>query len=215
MSRGPRRGQRGGIIFKLIGFLGLFAFLAVLYLVRHPVMRLAGGFWVVEDRVDHADVILVIGDDDYVGDRAFRAADLFRAGWAPVVVASGRKLRPYAGISELIAYDLTSDGVPATSVLRFDHAAADTLGEAVALRRFVAEKHWSRVLLVTSNYHTRRARYIFRKVFPAQITLSVAAARDSAYDPATWWQSRASLKIFFLESVSYCVAHWELRHPVT
>ncbi len=214
MTPGQVRGQRGGIIFKLLGFLTLIAFLALLYLVRHPLMRVAGDFWVVEDRVDHADVIIVIGDDNYSGDRAFRAADLFRAGWAPLVVASGRKLRPYAGISELIAHDLTSDGVPSADVVRFDNAAADTLDEALALRRFIAEKHWNRVLLVTSNYHTRRARYIFREVLPAQVSLSVAAARDSAYDPATWWQSRAGLKIFFLESVGYCVARWELRHPV-
>jgi len=209
------RDQRGGIIFRLLGLLGFVALLMILYLLRHPLMRVAGGFLVVEDRIDHADAIIVIGDDDFVGDRAFRAADLFRGGWAPLVVASGRKLRPYAGISELIAHDLTSDGVPTAVVIRFDHAASNTLEEATALRGLIAERHWNRVLLVTSNYHTRRARYIFRKVLPAQVALSVAAARDSAYDPASWWQSREGVKLFFLESVSYVVAHWELRRPVT
>ena len=40
------RNQRGGIIFRLLGLLGFVAFLALLYLVRHPLMRVAGGFLV-------------------------------------------------------------------------------------------------------------------------------------------------------------------------
>jgi uncharacterized SAM-binding protein YcdF (DUF218 family) len=112
-------------------------------------------------------------------------------------------------------HDLTSDGVPMSAIMRFDHTASDTIEEAVALRHLIAEKRWTHIILVTSNYHTRRARYIFQKVMPSQVTVSVAAARDDTYDSATWWQHRASLKVFFLESVGYFEAHWELRHPVS
>jgi uncharacterized SAM-binding protein YcdF (DUF218 family) len=64
---------------------------------------------------------------------------------------------------------------------------------------------------VTSNYHTRRAQYIFRKVLPANVSLEVVGAFDAEFEPATWWQSRQGRKTFLLETVGYLVAVWELR----
>jgi hypothetical protein len=116
--------ERGGIIFKLLFLLGFLSLLLGIYLVRHPLMRAAGRFWVVEDPIN----------DDFNGSRAFRATELYRAGRAPLVVASGRRLRPHASIAELIARDLANFGVPANAVVRFDHNAANTREEAQALR---------------------------------------------------------------------------------
>jgi uncharacterized SAM-binding protein YcdF (DUF218 family) len=202
-------GERGGIIFRFLALLMFTALLGVVYLARYPLLRAAGNFWVVEDPLMHADAIVVLGDDDFSGDRAARAADLFREGDAPVVVASGRRLRPYAGIAELIAHDLQSDGVPSAAVVPFDHDAADTREEAMALRGLAAQRRWRRLIVVTSNYHTRRARYIFLKVFPAGVSIAVASSADHFYDPDAWWEHRPSVKIFFLESVAYAEAHWE------
>jgi uncharacterized SAM-binding protein YcdF (DUF218 family) len=116
--------QRGGIIFRLLFLLLLALLVVVVYWMRHPLLRLAGNWWEVEDRLERADAILVLGDDNFPGDRASRSAELYRAGWAPVVVASGRLLRPYAGIAELIERDLEMRGVPAEAIIRFPQRAA-------------------------------------------------------------------------------------------
>jgi uncharacterized SAM-binding protein YcdF (DUF218 family) len=203
--------QRGGIFFRLLSLIFLAALFFLLYLARHPLLRLAGGWWVVSDPLQHADAMIVLGDDNFSGDRAERAAELFQAGWAPQVVASGRMLRPYAGVAELIQRDLEGRGVPAAAIIPFAHHAANTRSEAQALRELVAQRHWHRVLVVTSNYHTRRAGYIFRKVFPSNVSVLVESARDSDFDPESWWESRSGLKLFFTESVGYCYAIWELR----
>jgi len=50
------------------------------------------------------------------------------------------------------------------------------------------------VIVVTSNYHTRRARYIFLHVFPAQVQVRVSGSHDGDFDPDHWWQTRGSLK---------------------
>jgi uncharacterized SAM-binding protein YcdF (DUF218 family) len=202
--------QRGGIFFRLLVLLLLALLAAAVYVVRHPLLRIAGAWWVVGDRPERADAILVLGDDDFAADRASRAAELFRDGMAPVVVASGRLLRPYAGISELMERDLQTRGVLASAILRFPQRAANTREEAAALRDLVASRGWRRVLVVTSNYHTRRARYIFRRIFPEQVDVLVVAAHDSDYDPDHWWESRQGRKLFFLESVGYITAVWEL-----
>jgi uncharacterized SAM-binding protein YcdF (DUF218 family) len=206
-----RHRQCGGIIFNLMLLIALLLLIGVIYLARYPLLRVAGNFWTIEDTVQHADAIVVLGDDNFGGDRASRAAELFRAGWAPQVVASGRMLRTYMSVADLIARDLESRGVPPSAVVRFAQYAADTREEAEALRQLATDRGWHRLLVVTSNYHTRRARYIFRKVFPPAITVLVVSAPDSDFNPDNWWDSRKSRKIFFLEGVGYCAAMWELR----
>lgn len=206
-----RRGQRGGIISRLLALLMLCLFAGIIYLAHIPLLRAAGGFWIVQDRMEPADVIIVIGDDDFTADRATEAAALFHQGWAPRIVASGRMLRPYSTIADLMTRDLQSRGVPAKAIVRFSHRANNTLEEAKDLEVLIAQNGWSRILVVTSNYHTRRARYVFRKVLPVNVKLQVVGAFDGAFEPATWWQSREGRKTFLLESVAYVVALWELR----
>jgi uncharacterized SAM-binding protein YcdF (DUF218 family) len=203
--------QRGSIILRLMALLVLSFFAGIIYLARQPLLRGAAAFWIVQDRIEPADVIIVIGDDDFTAGRAKEAAALFQARWAPQIVASGRMLRPYASIADLMARDLESQGVPTSAIVPFSHRADGTLEEAEELRVLIDQKGWRRILLVTSNYHTRRARYIFHKVLPGTIRLEVAGASDSAFEPGSWWESRQGRKTFFLETVGYLVAVWELR----
>jgi len=70
--------------------------------LRHPILRFMAEEWIVEDALDKSDALIVLGDDNFYADRATRAAQLFREGKALVVVASGRRLRPNAGIAELM-----------------------------------------------------------------------------------------------------------------
>ena len=205
------RNERGGILSRLLTILVLVCLLVALYALRHPILRVAGEFWVVEDSLAPSDAIIILSDDNYSGDRAARAAELYRMGLAPRIVASGTMLRPYAGIAELIQHDLESDGVPGSAIVLFPHRADDTREEAEALRALVAQRGWRRILVVTSNYHTRRARLIFNRVMPSDVTVRLAAARDSEYDPTVWWEHRLSIKLFFRETLGYVVAWWELR----
>jgi len=192
--------------------LSIVFFCAALYLVRHPIFRFAAESWIVEDSLDKADALLVLSGDNFYGDRATRAAELFREGKAPVVVASGRRLRPNAGITELTEHDLVERGVPKEKILRFAHDADSTREEAEALAKLARTKKWRRVIVVTSNYHTRRARYIFRRVFPQDIETRVASARDGDFDPERWWEKRTSTKDLMREFAAMAVAVWELWH---
>jgi uncharacterized SAM-binding protein YcdF (DUF218 family) len=114
-------------------------------------------------------------------------------------------------MADVIGRDLESYGVPASSIVKFPHRAANTREEAEALKVLVASRGWKRVLIVTSNYHTRRALFIFDRVFPTKVTVHVSAAHDSEFDPAHWWESRLGEKLFFNELIGYIVAWWELR----
>ena len=204
-----KAGERGGILAKLVVSLCLLLFCAILYLVRHPIFRFVGEAWIVEDALDRADAIIVLSDDNFYADRATRAAELYREGKAPLIVASGRRLRPNAGIAELMEHDLVERGVPRDKVVRFVHDADNMKEEAEALTLVVKERKWRHTIVVTSNYQTRRARYIFHRVFPQEVEVRVASARDGDFDAETWWEKRKSIKELTRELVGMLVAKWE------
>ena len=169
---------RGGILVNLVVLICFAALCFTVYLARHPLMRYGASAWIVEDPIVNANAIVVLSDDNFYADRATRAAELFREGKAPVVVASGRRLRPTAGIAELMEHDLAERGVPKDKIIRLAHDADNTREEAEALARLAREQKWTSLIVVTSNYHTRRARYIFEHVFPRSTDVRIASARD-------------------------------------
>jgi uncharacterized SAM-binding protein YcdF (DUF218 family) len=207
-----RNGQRGGIFSKLLFLIFVVVLVAILYVARHPILRFAGDFWIVDQTPQVSDVIVILSDDNYGADRAARAAQLFKSGMAPRILASGRLLRPYAGIAELMEHDLKALGVPGNAIVPVTHRATNTREEAIADAQAIAAHGWKKVLLVTSNYHTRRADYIFERTLPAGTELRVISAPDSEYDPNNWWHTRNGLKRFLYESAGYVVAMWEMRH---
>ena len=204
-----RNSERGGALVSVIILIVVVVLCAVLYGARHPILRFAGEWWVIDQPAAHADALLLLGDDNFYADRATHAAELIRHGVAPVVVASGRRLRPGAGVVELQEHDLIERGVPKDKIIRFPHDAESTLEEAVALSRLCTERHFHSVIVVTSNYHARRARHIFDKVFPPTITVSVAGAHDGDFDPEHWWEKRKSQELFVHEVVGMMVAFGE------
>ena len=201
--------QRGGVIFSLITLAAVLLVLAVLYLARHPIFRLVGEGWVVEDTLERSDAILVLSDDNFYADRATRASQVYRQSLGAIVVASGRRLRPYAGIAELIEHDLIERGVPKDKILRVAHDADNTREEAQTLAQVANQKKWRSVIVVTSNFHTRRARYIFSHVFPKDIKIRITGAPDGDFDPERWWEKRISVKELMQEMAAMLVAVWE------
>src|SRR3984957_6202279 len=132
--------ERGGILFRLLFLIAFAVLVFLVYLARHPLMRMAGNFWVIDEGPVAADAIVILGDDNYQADRATRAAELIKAGWAPRVIASGRYLRPYASIAELEEHDLVDRGVPQTAVVRFAHRAENTRDEAMAISQLISSR---------------------------------------------------------------------------
>jgi uncharacterized SAM-binding protein YcdF (DUF218 family) len=108
-------------------------------------------------------------------------------------------------------HDLVERGVPKDRIVRIAHDADNTREEAEALTKLATQRKWHSVIVVTSNYHTRRARYIFHRVFPQGIEVRMASARDGDFDPQHWWEKRKSIKELTREFVGIVVAIWELH----
>ena len=211
----PRGGrspaERGSIILKLIGLVLVLALLVTLYALRRPLLRTFGELWVVDEALQPADAIVLLSGDNYHADRAARAAALYHDRWAPRIIASGGYVRPYASHVDLARRDLAERAVPAEGVVPYFNLAGNTREEAYAVRQLLRERKWTRVIVVTSNYHTRRARYIWTRAADPATQVRFVAAPDAEFDPRTWWQSRHSVKLLAIELIGFVVAVVEMH----
>jgi hypothetical protein len=101
--------------------------------------------------------------------------------------------------------------VPKERIVRASHSAANTREEAQVMLQLATQRKWRSVIVVTSNYHTRRARYIFRHIFPEGFVVRMASARDGDFDPERWWEKRSSVKAFAMEIQGMVVTFLELH----
>jgi uncharacterized SAM-binding protein YcdF (DUF218 family) len=173
------------------------------------VVPFAGRYLVREDPLVHADAIFVL--DGARAERWMEAFDLYEAGYAPVIILSpGRieaaeKILRARGIRYPTNASLARDamvqmGVAASAIILPDESVDNTGQEAAMLRTLSAARGWRSVLMITSKYHSRRARFAFRREFRGSgIAVSVRTTRYDASDPAHWWRERADVRYVLSE----------------
>jgi uncharacterized SAM-binding protein YcdF (DUF218 family) len=155
-----------------------------------------GNFLIDSQPPQKADLIVVLGGD-FLGPRVLIGAELARQRYAPVALLSGP---PYQGRPEgAVAVDfLVSRGYQRDIFQVFPTGANSTIAEAEALRIELSRRRVKRVLLVTSNYHSRRAEIVLTLFCPGVRFISIPAP-DSHYHAEDWWQDESSRRLFFME----------------
>jgi uncharacterized SAM-binding protein YcdF (DUF218 family) len=186
-----------------VRILQLQAALIVLILACLPFLGL---LLVAEDPLDRADAIFVLA-----GSRASRwleARDLIKEGYAPVVLVSegrredGEDLAIDQGARLQSDGDVARDGlialgVPASRVVVLVSPGQldNTWDEATRLRDYAVPRGWKKVIVVTSQLHTRRAGFAMRQaVAGTDIRILIRATRYDTDNPARWWRRRSTVR---------------------
>ena len=73
-----------------------------------------------------------------------------------------------------------------------------TRSESKFLGSYLKQHDIRKILLVTSNYHTRRAAKLMRSENP-RLDVIVIPAPDPFFTPSTWWETRNGEKTFLYE----------------
>lgn len=154
-----------------------------------------------DDGPRKADAIVVLGGDAF-GDRTLKGAELAKAGYAPIVLVSGPpRLMGYQSTDEVQFAEKA--GYP-DSLFREVHlpeeGAESTATEAEFVGKYLEGQGIKSILLVTSNYHTRRAAKLFRRENPKLAIAAVPSIDPARYfTPETWWKTRSGEKILLFE----------------
>jgi len=190
----------------------------VFILVVAIALRNATGHFLVIDQPVKADVIIVLAGDR--NDRRFsRGLELLRNGFAPRMLVDANSDMIFFGRTPAALEDQLIRGL----TLRPDQVGVcPTQGDSTDEEtRYVAQclhpDPISSVLIVTSDFHTRRALSIFKSRLP-NYRWSVAACRDDSVFQPDWWRRREWAKTAFMEWTKLiwweAVDRWHQHHAI-
>jgi len=193
-------------------------FVATLVVVLLAVALLGGGRIVTrEDPLQKADAIYVLAGS-WV-QRWMEGADLYLEGFAPHVVLSNgtfdegeRELKRrgirFPGPGELSRAAMIEQlKIPATAVDVIGESLDNTAQEAEAIKPFINQYHWRRLIVITDRASTRRAGFAMRRVLGPDVEIIMRAPRLDVFPPDGWWRKRANFRTVFYEFPKL-LAYW-------
>ena len=149
-----------------------------------------GTFLVAAGEPVRADAIVVLAGN--APDRLPHAMDLWRAGYAPLLIVSNENIHTY-GLDttwyDLYRAHLVAQDLPPEALVVLDRPLPDsTIDEARRDADLLAQRGLHSALLVTDAFHSRRAGLLFAAQF-RHLGLEVTSTPvlDSDPDIAHWW----------------------------
>ena len=184
---------------KLLGACLLLAGAAILS--RSLWLPALGYALVHDDGPAKADIAVVLAGDQ-LGHRIKKAAELVREGYVPAALISGPP-GFYGGHESdyAIAYAVRQ-GFPAEWFIALPHSALSTQEESRVVLAELRRRNVRSFLLVTSDYHSARARRIFlaaERAMGGGPAMRTVAAPDQFFRPDSWWRNREGQKTAFFE----------------
>jgi uncharacterized SAM-binding protein YcdF (DUF218 family) len=173
-------------------------------------LLVGGGFgwfvWRLPEEVEqkhNADGIVVLtGGTSRISD----AIELLSSGRGRRLLISG--VYPSTGLGE-ISRSMPEYQRMFSCCIDLDHSARNTLGNAVETRRWVRDRGFHSLIVVTSNYHMPRAMAELGRQLPG-VTLMPFPVVPERLRGESWWRG-ANVKLLFSEYLKYMAAMLNLR----
>lgn len=156
----------------------------------------------------HAEVLVVLQGSVLAENARLAGAEhLLQQGTADRVLVSipregywGQAIKPLA--HNYIESTFGSGAANHTEFCESGPEVNSTAQEAVRLIECIQKQSWHSVIVVTSDYHTRRARMIWEDTIHrerAPIEIWVHGVPDPEFRAERWWRDRLSAKTWFFE----------------
>lgn len=157
-----------------------------LFVAYRPILTAVGRFLIVQDPLDRADVIVVLSGG-HRDERVRQAAELYHKRYARLVLLSGGEEMVGISIPEIQRRQALGYGIPGSGLL-FETGSTSTAEQARYLRPILEGRGVKRAIVVTSSFHTRRTRYLFRKLFSGSpVEIRVYPVQQDVFSPDEWW----------------------------
>ena len=178
---------------------------AAAYFLGESALGALGAYLVRAEPPHQADIAVVLAGDAS-GGRILKAAEFARQGYVERVLVSGPPGFYGHYECDLAIPFAMMHGYPESYFLHFENEALSTAEEAAVtvkeLRRLGARD----ILIVTTDFHTRRAGRDYRAAAP-DLRFTVVASPDTYFTPGGWWREREGRKTWLFESLK-TVASW-------
>jgi uncharacterized SAM-binding protein YcdF (DUF218 family) len=167
------------------------------------VVALGAGHWLESPGQSprRADAVVVLGGND--GDRALRALEVYRDGFAPTIVLTGLEYGAAAPPAHLVwrAEFLETRGVPETAI-RFEIEARNSYSEAVELLALMRKEGWHTLIVVSDPPHMRRLAWTWARVFEGSgLDYVLVASEPDWWDAGRWWRDEKAGQFVIMEFI--------------
>jgi uncharacterized SAM-binding protein YcdF (DUF218 family) len=156
--------------------------------------------WQVSHDLVTADAVYVLAGGN--GNREAHAAALYQQALSPLILLcqATRQVQGHAiDVTRLVRAHLRQAGVPAEAIQVLPNQVHSTWEEAIQVAACARERGWTRLILVSDPYHTRRVLLTFRKAcrgLDIQLYVSPCA---SELVTRTDWSPEVRLYALFIE----------------
>ena len=200
---------------KFLWFLLILLFLGGgIYFFREPILRSMGRALIVDQDPDTVQVAFVLAGGPYT--RAMQAAKLYRWRSTPLLVCTGITVREdYKAMkidlpeAEVTRRALVAFGVQDSDIEKY-LVGTSTYEEAEFIREYCGAHKIKKAMIVSSAFHTRRVRFIFRKVFKgADTELNIQSSPSADYKEDEWWRDENGLIALNNEYVKMLYYWWK------
>ena len=167
-----------------------------------PILRALGVFLVVDDGLRRSDAVVVLSGDSN-RERLDTAIAIRRRGLAERIIALTGTSSDLDDEEPGIRRDAERGGLDGGQVVvaRGAHSTAD---DAAIAAEVMKAGGWRSAIVVTSPFHTRRARWTFLRTWSRLgLVLAVHPSRDPRFDPQRWWTDKRNTQAVVLEYVKF------------
>jgi len=180
---------------KIIMFILLIATLIIIFIF--VAKQFAGQFLVVDQQPRSADAIIVLsGPPDELNQRMEHAYFLYGLHYAPYLIFSGNR----SICNNMRDYTLNK-GIPIEAIILEDNSYS-TYDNAVFTRNVMISHGFKSAIIVSSDYHMRRVKFLFDNLYKGTgINLIYSASKSSFFNPQIWWGNNKSVVTIAYE---YC-----------
>jgi uncharacterized SAM-binding protein YcdF (DUF218 family) len=186
-----------------IVFIAIFGLLLALAITHSLWLESIGKFLIVSDELYPADVLVILGGGGQ--DRVDHGVKLYKSGYASKIIITGMPIQ-LPGITttwpNLAMNSALSMGVPENAII-IEERPTSTYEDAEYVKEDMIKGNLKSAIIVSSAYHIRRARMIFKKVFNDQedVTLMFSPSDSEQFQIHRWWTREDELIIVVIE---YC-----------
>jgi uncharacterized SAM-binding protein YcdF (DUF218 family) len=161
-SISKRAAMFAGVVFSILTLVLFSLFISLPQLEK---------FLVVNEQLAHADALVVMAGETSL--RLPAAARLFKEGKGDKILLtndgifsswSEEKQRNLYDV-EWAEVDLLKMGIPGSAIVKLTYSSSGTIFDALNTRKFALANGMKSLLVVTSDYHTRRSLWTFQEVF--------------------------------------------------
>ena len=196
--------RRRGLRRILLGAAIVAALCAILYCTSGWWLPAAGRWLDVGESPRASDYCLVLSGS--YESRPFAAAALFHRGfirrqiWLTHTAMGDADATDSADANNRARRILSTLGIPPDRVVELPGPCRNTFDEAEVLARAMADHPTATVNVVTSNYHTRRARWIIRRVLGSNAErIRYISVPTDYYDAGCWWKVETGFSTYLKE----------------